>query len=321
MASRRDARRAVRAPLLLRTQRHARHLRPARGPGAQPEPAVGDRWPRRRARPHAVARLVAAPGAPGDRARAPRARGRGLGARDAQRRARALHLRRLPRPAQPARDGDGLPGRDRGRRARRADGPRAQRHGAHPRRRRAHGPPAQGAARAVARGPRRPRAADRCPSPSWCARRARSSRAACASAAWRSRSPRACRPCAATGRGSSRCCRTCSTTPPSSWATRPQPRIEVGARPGPRRAGLLRARQRPRHRAALPREGVRPLRPPRSAGRGHRHRPRAREAHRRDARRRVWVESEGPGRGSTFCFTLPAQRRAPCDQGSGTRTA
>ena len=34
----------------------------------------------------------------------------------------------------------------------------------------------------------------------------------------------------------------------------------------------------------------------------------------------VWVESDGPGRGSTFCFTLPAAADAPA-QVSATRTA
>ena len=36
---------------------------------------------------------------------------------------------------------------------------------------------------------------------------------------------------------------------------------------------------------------------------------------------RVWVESEGLGRGSTFCFTLPGASAGRPDQGSGTCTA
>jgi signal transduction histidine kinase len=32
----------------------------------------------------------------------------------------------------------------------------------------------------------------------------------------------------------------------------------------------------------------------------------------------VWVESDGPGRGSTFCFTLPGT--GPAARGSGTWT-
>ena len=73
----RHARGGVRPALLLRPERHARHLRPARGAGAQPRPAVGDRRPRGGARADALARLVAAPRAPGHGAGAHAARERG----------------------------------------------------------------------------------------------------------------------------------------------------------------------------------------------------------------------------------------------------
>ena len=72
-----------------------------------------------RAGAHALAGVVAARRAPGHRPGAARSRARHRRAREAQRRARALHLHRVPRPAQPARDGDGVPGRGRGGRGQR----------------------------------------------------------------------------------------------------------------------------------------------------------------------------------------------------------
>jgi signal transduction histidine kinase len=87
----------------------------------------------------------------------------------------------------------------------------------------------------------------------------------------------------------------------------PRPRIEVGARTSAGGHRLLRRGQRRRHRAAPPRVGVRAVREARSpldgSGVGLAVARRVVELH----GGRIWVESEGRGRGARFCFTLPAE--------------
>ena len=98
-----------------------------------------------------------------------------------------------------------------------------------------------------------------------------------------------------------------------------QPRIEVGARPG-RDAPVFFVRDNGRGIEPRFREKVFGLfdrldSQDEGTGMGLALVKRIVETHGGD----VWVESDGPGRGSTFCFTLPGT--GPAAQGSGTWTA
>ena len=88
--------------------------------------------------------------------------------------------------------------------------------------------------------------------------------------------------------------------------TQAHPRVEFGDATRRRRARLLRARQRPGHRAALPRARLRPVREARPRRRRHGRRPRARAPHHRGARR---AGVGGVGRASDAA--RPSASRSP----------